>query len=178
MPEVTDGGTASHQGAGTAGPAQQYCNNCGGLISANAEICPECGVQVAEEESGGDEPSGRWISAFVGAVVSFFVGSIPFLGPVAGGAVAGYMRGSDTKESALTGTIANVLASIPLVLLFGLFMVFGVIGAASGPGGGEAALGLIVWLLIFGASFLYFWGLGAVGGAIGASITDRRAPTV
>lgn len=177
---MPDGGTErSHGGGGTSGgspgPGQQYCNSCGALISADAEICPECGVR--HQDKAGEEPSSRWKAAIIGGVVSFFIGGFPFVGPVAGGAIAGYMRGSDTTESAITGTLANVLASIPLVLLGGLFLFLGVIGAASSPGGsGDAALGLVVWLFIFLFGFVYFWGLGAVGGAIGASMSDKRAP--
>lgn len=171
-------------GTGTTGAATQvtserYCSNCGAVIADAAEICPECGVRLEEEvgssESGGGEPSGRYLSAFVGGIVSFVVGWIPIVGPAIGGVVAGYLRGSDTKESAISGLIANVLAAIPMMGLAVLFLILGGIGAAS-EADSDVALGLFLWAVIFIASFVYFFVLGAAGGALGAAITDRRAP--
>lgn len=156
----------------------RYCSHCGAVIADAAEICPECGVRSKPQgggESGAGNPSGRYLSAFVGGVVSFVVGWIPVVGPAVGGAVAGYLRGSDTKESAISGLIANVLASIPMMGLAALFMILGGIGAAS-EGESDVALGLFLWAVIFVASFVYFFVLGAVGGALGAAVTNRRAP--
>lgn len=175
---VTDGGTGEVGSQGTLGPNQQYCNSCGSVIAEDAAMCPDCGVSLEDTEDG-EEPSGRWKAAIIGGVASFFLGWIPLVGPAIGGAIAGYLRGSDTKESAITGTIANVLASIPSMLLVVLFFVLGIVGAGSDPtmGGGEVVAGLLVWLIIFAVGFVYFWALGAIGGVVGASITDRRGPS-
>lgn len=175
---IADGGGVEGSETGGTYRDERYCESCGSAVTANAEICPECGVRIGGTEAA-VEPAGRWKAAILGGIVSFFLGWIPFVGPAAGGALAGYLRGSATKESALTGTLANVLASIPAVLLVGLFVFLGVLGAGTmgGSAGAEAALGLVVWLFIFAFSFAYFWGLGAVGGAIGASMTDRGQPT-
>jgi hypothetical protein len=127
------------------------------------------------------------ISAVIGAVISFvagvFLGLIPLFGlflaplfaPLSGGFAAGYLRGSDVRESALTGFLANVLASIPTALLVGIFLLVGGISALT-EGAGEAALGLIVWLIIFAVAFVMFYLMGALGGAIGAKVTDRGSP--
>lgn len=159
--------------------AERYCSHCGAAITETAEICPECGVRSQSQTSGGEssggDPSGRYLSAFVGGVVSFVVGWIPVVGPAIGGGVAGYLRGSDTKESAISGLIANVLASIPMMGLAALFLILGGIGAAS-DGASDVALGLFLWAVIFVASFVYFFALGAAGGALGAAVTNRRAP--
>lgn len=159
---------------------EQYCSNCGAVIAEAAEICPECGVRseprtAAGGETTGSDPSGRYLSAFVGGVVSFVVGWVPVVGPAIGGGVAGYLRGSDTKESAISGLLANVLASIPMIGLAALFLVLGGMGAAS-DGASDVAIGLVLWAAIFAASFAYFFALGAVGGALGAAATSRRAP--
>lgn len=184
---VQDGawGEADADGGGSTdpvatAPGEQYCSNCGAVIAEAAELCPECGVrpdgeQLSDATSSSNDPSGRYLSAFVGGIVSFVVGWIPLVGPAAGGVVAGYLRGSDTRESAITGLIANVIAAIPMMGLAILFMVLGGIGAAS-DGGGDVALGLFVWALIFVASFVYFFVLGAAGGALGAAATNRDAP--
>jgi len=174
-----DTGGGSADPVATA-PGEQYCSNCGSVIAEAAELCPECGVRPDGEAQSGatntsNEPSGRYLSAFVGGIVSFVVGWIPLIGPAAGGVVAGYLRGSDTKESAITGLVANVIAAIPMMGLALLFMVLGCIGAAAG-GEGDAALGLFVCAIIFLASFVYFFVLGAAGGALGAAITNRDAP--
>lgn len=174
----SDSGTTADPVAKTAD--ERYCESCGAAIAEAAEICPECGVRAGNEErltgeSSSDEPSGRYLSALVGGIVSFLVGWIPFVGPAAGGVVAGYLRGRDAKESAITGLIANVLAAVPMMGLAVLFMILGGIGAAS-EGASDVALGLFLWALIFVASFVYFFALGAAGGALGAAITNRRAP--
>lgn len=158
-----------------------YCRNCGAVIPEAAATCPECGVREAGEHQSGatstkNEPSGRYLSAFVGGIVSFVVGWIPIIGPAAGGVVAGYLRGSDTRESAITGLLANVIASIPMMGLALLFMILGGIGAATEGAGGDVALGLLFWAGLFAVSFVYFFVLGAAGGALGAAITNRREP--
>ena len=176
---------ASPDGGATAdsvarSPNERYCSSCGAVIADRAELCPECGVRQGDDASGdtassAGEPSSRYLSAFAGSVVSFFVGWVPIVGPLAGGAVAGYLRGSDTRESAVSGLIANVLAAIPMMALAALFLLLGGIGAAS-EGGSDVALGLFLWAVIFAGSFVYFFVLGAVGGALGAALTSRRSP--
>ncbi len=156
-----------------------YCSSCGAEISTEAELCPECGVRQKgrqkQQSSGATEPSSRAMASLAGGVVSFFLGWIPLLGPLSGGFVAGYLRGDDTKEGAIVGFLANLLASIPGALFVGLFLVLGGLGAVV-DGSGEAALGLVVWLVIFGAIFVSFYGFGALGGVIGSKVTDRSAP--
>lgn len=127
---------------------------------------------------GGTQPSSRFTAAVLGALLSFFVGWVPFLGPIAGGVLAGYLRGEDTKESAITGSIANFLASLPSLGIAALFLSLGVLGAAtsSDGGGSELAVGLAAWLLIFAVSFLYYWAFGAIGGVLGAAMSDRGYP--
>lgn len=123
----------------------------------------------------GDEPSGRIIAGIAGGVAAFFLGWIPFLGPMLGGVVAGFLRGNDTLEGVLVGLLGTVLASIPAVLLVVLFLTFGGLGVLM-EGNGEMAVGFVGWILIFFVSFLYFYAFGAIGGAIGAAVSNRRAP--
>jgi hypothetical protein len=156
--------------------ATKYCPECGSRIDAEAAICPECGVaQESAERQTAPEPASRILAAAVGGVVTFILGWIPLIGPIPGGVVAGYLRGSDVTESTLTGLLANVLASIPGVLLAVLFLFLGGLGAVM-EGDGGAAVGLVVWLIIFALAFAYYYALGALGGFIGAKVTDRGEP--
>lgn len=158
----------------------KYCSACGSEISAEAEICPDCGVaQDTAKRRLAPEPSGRWLSAVIGGIVTFFLSWLPFIGvivgPIGGGFTAGFLRGANVKESALTGTLANVLASIPGALLVVLLFFLGGLGIIS-DGTGEAAFGLFVWAVIFLFSFVVFYLLGAIGGVIGAKVTSRGDP--
>lgn len=131
---------------------------------------------MSTPEPEGPAPSGRLIAAIAGGAVAFFIGIIPLLGPIGGGVVSGYLRGSDTKEGVLTGGLAGLIASIPGALLAFLFLVLGGVGALI-EGNGEAALGLIVWIAVFLVAIVYMIVFCGLGGAIGAAISNRRAPT-
>jgi len=130
------------------------------------------------------EPTSRLIAALVGAAVTFVASIVFSIIPVvgnlaallAGGAAAGYLRGSDTTESAITGGLAGVIASAPLILVAGVVMFTLGVGAV-----GEGAIaGGVVGLAIVAALVLLVVGFVAVvcaaGGAIGAAVTDRPAP--
>ncbi len=56
------------------GPGEKYCKDCGAIIRANAEICPECGVRQLPVPGilGGVAPNGR--SRLVAAILAFFLG--------------------------------------------------------------------------------------------------------
>jgi hypothetical protein len=170
---IADGGA---QGAPGEPAKQQYCSNCGTALNRNADVCPQCGIsQDSGKDAGGGRPSGRYISGVVGALAAVFLGWLPLIGLIVGGAIAGYLRGSDNKESAISGLVAHGLASIPLMAIIGFFFVFGGIGVvASGDGG--AALGLFIWAGIFVVGFVFYFVMGAIGGVIGAALTSRAEP--
>ncbi|RQG95190.1 DUF5518 domain-containing protein [Natrarchaeobius chitinivorans] len=152
-----------------------YCSTCGSEIDSDAELCPECGVRQGTAQHQQKEPTDRYIAAAIGAVVSFVIGWFPLIGPIVPGVVAGYLRGENTKESAITGTLANVIASIPIVLVLALFFGLGALGTLV-EGNGEAALGFGVLLIMVVISFVYYFGFGALGGVIGAELSDRGEP--
>lgn len=154
-----------------------YCGNCGSERTTETGRCPECGFEESGEgDLGTKDPSSRLLSAGVGALAAIFIGWFPLVGPAISGFAAGYLRGSDAKESAIAGTLGNVIASVPIILILALFMGLGTVGALVGGDGG-ALVGLFVWLLIFVTSFAYWYGLGALGGVLGAKVTDRGDPT-
>lgn len=142
-----------------------------------------------EPEQHGPEPSGRWIAAVIGAAASFTIGVvvsfIPIVGgllglagTLVGGGVAGYLRGSDTKESALTGALAGVLVTLPFVLLLAVVMLF--FGAMFVEEIAMAGFDGGLFFLVFGVFVMVGVAinavLSAIGGAIGAMVTDRRPP--
>jgi len=100
-----------------------------------------------------------------------------FAGSALGGGIAGYLRGSNTKESALTGGLAGGIVAIPALLAGGLFLYISgsvLIGDASADGVDVGfALVVAVFFLIAAALSVL---LAAIGGAIGAMVTDRPAP--
>ena len=92
----------------------------------------------------------------------------PFVGPILGGSLAGYLRGQNNRESALTGTIANIIASIP----FFFFAIFGVFAQIL-----EGTVGTFIgWIFLVGISLVYFYGCGTVGGWIGSEFSNRAEP--
>lgn len=173
----TDGGTTARQGKS---PGEKYCSNCGDPIASEAEICPSCGVRQHGQRSR-PAPYGRLKAAGIGGFLGFVVLLIPIVNlfsPFVGGLVAGSLRGSNTVESALTGALANVVASVPLVVFGGLFFLLMTFGVVSDPtmGTGEAALGLAVWFGIFAVGFGLFYAVGAACGALGAALSGRAEP--
>ncbi|SEG36467.1 DUF5518 domain-containing protein [Halobellus limi] len=121
-------------------------------------------------ETGNREPSGRLISAFIGSIAAFFLGWLPFLGPVIGGGISGYLRGKNNRESSLTGFFATVIASIPFIL----FAIFGVFAQVL-----EGTIGSFIgWMFAVVISMIYFYGCGTIGGYIGAEFSNRAEPEI
>ena len=112
------------------------------------------------------EPSSRLKASFVGSIGAFFFGILPLVGPIIGGAMAGYLRGSDGAESALTGALATIIASIPLLLIAGLTGLTAIVGGDS-----EALVSTILLVVLSGA---YFYAFGALGGYIGSAFSNRE----
>ncbi|WP_436931489.1 DUF5518 domain-containing protein [Halosimplex halobium] len=113
------------------------------------------------------EPSSRFKAAFVGSIASFIFGILPIVGPMSGGLIAGFLRGSDGGESAFAGMLANIIASIPLL---GLAVLVGVAQIVEGVPENVFGLALVT---IF--SCLYFYGFGALGGYIGSAFSNRSS---
>lgn len=156
---------------------KRFCTNCGETIDSRADVCPKCGVSQGNSDNKQSQrtPSSRWKAAFVGSIAAIFFGWFPFLGPIGAGAVSGYLRGIDNKESAITGTLATVLASIPLVLLGLLFFTSAIVQLFTGEI--DAAVGGILGtLIVLGLPLVYFYGCGMLGGYIGAEFSNRSAP--
>lgn len=114
------------------------------------------------------ELSSKFKSAFVGSIAAFFFGWVPFIGPVFGGVLAGYLRGPDSREGVKTGILASIIASVPLLLLAGL------VGLAQVTEG--VPEGLIGLLMIVTVSCVYFYGCGAVEGYVGSAFSNRDSP--
>jgi hypothetical protein len=133
------------------------------------------------------------LNAAIGGAVAIVTSAL--LGPaspVAGGAVAGYLQGGDTRNGAMIGAIAGLIGLIPFLLFGGLFVLFGfapVIGffptapvkmMTNAPEGFTGAFGtftafgggifllVVIFVLFVGA--LVIVGSGAFGGVVGAYV--------
>lgn len=92
-----------------------YCNNCGESISAQAEICPKCGVRVKNAATV-DQPN--W------AVNILSLCCIPFLGII--------LFFVWKKEKPVAAKSALIFGLIPTVLvILGYIVFFVILGLAS-----------------------------------------------
>lgn len=148
------------------------------MTGSTVPSSPDTTAPSSLRTDGGTSPSSRLAAVVLGAILSFFVGWVPLLGPIAGGVLAGYLRGEDIKEGAITGTLANFLATLPSIALVALLVVLGALGATTGSDADMTnfAIGMGAWLLILAVSFVYYWCFGALGGVLGAAMSDRGYP--
>jgi len=121
------------------------------------------------------------IHAVAGAVVGILLSFIPF-STVIGGALAGFLEGSDHRDGAIAGALAGAITFLPaaaIAMLAVLFVGFGTAVAAV-PLEGAAFL-LVGVLFAFGTILIYTVGLALLGGFLGAVLAeefpDRRLRT-
>lgn len=113
-----------------------------------------------------------WLNGVIGAVITIALSFTGF-SPLLGGAVAGYLQEAPPKQGVRVGAISGGVAIIPMFLL--LVGGFGVIASVSEagmgvPGGFEIA---IFGLVLVPMLLVWFVGLSAVGGYIGAYIREE-----
>ncbi|MDZ5812630.1 DUF5518 domain-containing protein [Halorubrum sp. AD140] len=105
------------------------------------------------------------LNAFIGAVATFVL-SFTGIGPVLGGALAGYLEGGETSDGLRVGAISGAIASIPVLGI--LVLILFVVPVAPDAG---VVLGSAVLILgIIALAFAYTMALSAVGGVLGAYI--------
>ncbi|WP_266075393.1 DUF5518 domain-containing protein [Haladaptatus caseinilyticus] len=106
------------------------------------------------------------VHALIGAAVTLVTSFVPF-SPVLGGAVAAYLSDADTGDGVKIGAISGAIATIPMILIGFLFASIFLFGSAPG--------GFTVFLLVIGMiAILYTAGLSALGGYIGAYMTNSN----
>lgn len=113
-------------------------------------------------------------NAAVGAVVTIILSFTGF-SPLLGGGVAGYLQGAPPKRGARVGAISGAIAILPMLLLGVLAMVVFAIpmGTFGVPGALEVVIMLVVMVPMM---LLWFVGLSAIGGYLGAYLqTERRS---
>ena len=118
----------------------------------------------AEQRAGGREQTPNTaLNALVGGVVT--VGTalfVPF-SPVLGGAVSGYLEGGDSDAGLKVGTLAGLVAMVPMLLV--VLLGVAVLPVVGPPRGAFAVL--LVGLLVFVLVGAYTVGLSALGGILG-----------
>ena len=106
----------------TPGIDEVYCRNCGEIIDAQAEICPECGVRQRSPDTGaGNDPG-------IAAVASLLIpgaGQI-YLGHLGRG--LGFIVGSF-----VAGLLSIFLVGIPLLLGIWVYAIYDAYHLAEDP---------------------------------------------
>lgn len=105
--------------------------------------------------------SNVYLNGLIGGVVGVVLFFVPF-STILGGAVAGYLEGTETDDGAKAGLIAGLVMFVPAVLVGGLFL--GAVGVALPPF-------VEPWVLFGGVLFaglLYVVALGVLGGMVGS----------
>jgi putative exporter of polyketide antibiotics len=103
------------------------------------------------------------LNAAIGAVVSVVGAPLLPVAAVFGGLVAGYLQGGDEGEGAKVGALSGVIATVPVVFILALALLFLPFVPIEVAAVGVFLLGVLVFV-----SAAYLVGAGAVGGVIGA----------
>lgn len=108
------------------------------------------------------------LNAAIGAVLSVVGAPLLPVAAVFGGAVAGYLQGGDERDGARVGALSGVIATVPVVLVLSLALLFLPFVPFE-----FAAVGVFVLGILLFVSAAYLVGAGAVGGVIGAYLHDE-----
>lgn len=125
---------------------------------------PSTRAQLSAGARSSDSPIWHGV---IGGVVAVVLSFIPY-STVLGGLVAGYLEGGTLRDGAIVGTIAGLVALIPLMFI--AIFVIGVFGLFGGIAG--AATGVFI-VLVLAIGLVYVIALSVVGGIIGAYLADR-----
>ncbi|KAB1193287.1 hypothetical protein GJR96_07440 [Haloferax sp. MBLA0076] len=129
-----------------------------------------------ERESSIDEDGESLLfSAIVGAIASIVLSPLPG-STILGGALAGYLTGTDrdvgVKSGALSGLFVSLIAVLLGFVVLAFFSIFAIAAPRAGFGLGLLGLGIVV-LVGLGVVLLYTVGLGALGGYLGAYLHEE-----
>lgn len=112
------------------------------------------------------------VNALIGDVVTVLT-SGTMVGPILGGAVAGYLEGGSSDDAVRVGAYSGIIALVPF-LLFALFVSAflgfagaGFMGMDHGIFGFDAGLGAFPMVFIIGLALVYVVGLSSLGGWLG-----------
>lgn len=177
-----------------------YCYSCGDEVEPDHRFCPGCGAdQQRDRRLSGTttDPSsfeGRTIiNGLIGGTAGFILGlfiasvftPLYVLGVLAGGALGGYLQGTDGYSGAKVGALSGLVATAPVMLLIVLAAAIGfgtiAMGALGHVGFGESAAGfgaiaIFISLLLFLAAITNVL-FGGLGGVAGAAIRENQEHT-
>lgn len=121
-PDEAASETATDTGSETPGIDEAYCRNCGEIIDAQAEICPECGVRQRPPDTGVGNDSG------IAAVASLVI-------PGAGQIYLGHLgRGLGfIVASFVAGLFSVFLVGIPFLLAIWVYAIYDAYHLAEDP---------------------------------------------
>lgn len=133
---------------------------------------------AAPTPSRDDDGESVLFSALVGALASLVLSPLPG-STILGGALAGYLTGTDrsvgVKAGALSGVFVSAVAVLLSLVVVAFFSVFAIAGAPrAGLGLGILGFGLVAIVGLV-AVLAYTVGLGALGGYLGAYLHEEFA---
>ncbi|KAB1198976.1 hypothetical protein GJR99_12295 [Haloferax sp. MBLA0078] len=125
--------------------------------------------------SSDDDGESLLFSAIVGAIASVVLSPLPG-STILGGALAGYLTGTDRDVGVKSGALSGLFVSLVAVVLGFVVLVFFSIFAIAVPraGIGFGLLGFAIFGLVALAVVLFYTvGLGALGGYLGAYLHEE-----
>lgn len=129
-----------------------------GVAPVTAVIIPSRRVSLLMTRS-------TFVNALIGAAVSVVLSVVPF-SPVLGGGAAGYLEGRDGVR---VGAISGVIAALPLILVFAMFLsVFMFVSE-----GGVTGAGVLLAVLTV-VAMVYSVALSVLGGMAGVYLADHQ----
>lgn len=127
------------------------------------------GVQTRARRQAGYAIPSRTGTAILGSLVTLVAWFVPF-SPILGGAVTGYLGGGARRAAIVTGGLAGLFASVPVLVVSA---AVGWALAVEAPAGVSLFVGFMLTFSLF-LGIAYMVGLSALGAYLGNSLGASR----